>query len=197
LISLIFIFAPCCYASTAISGLQQTLSTDSPTPGSSYRSEQQQHPPFLYRQRSKRTLLPLPNDIHRPWFRRQPTSPDFLLIARMTRTWNRSDCPACRVGAGLDGSIASRPRGPAVSEPCRHHQPDMAHQHHFTSDPIRKTTSPASASSHILHRGSIPRTERQARRHHERTQAVDALEITMTRPVAMLHALDVPVGGVR
>ena len=121
---------------------------------------------------------------------------DFHPIARMTRIWNRSDCPACSVGAGLDGSIASRPRAPAVSEPCRSHQPDMAHQHHFTSDLIRKATNSASASSHIRRPRSM-RAGRQARRPHETTRAVEHREITTIGPVAMLDARDAQVGGTR
>ena len=121
---------------------------------------------------------------------------DFHPIARMTRIWNRSDCPACSVGAGLDGSIASRPRAPAVSEPCRRHQADMAHQHHFTSDPIRKATNSASVSSHIRRPRSM-RAGRQARRPHETTRAVEPREIPTIGPVAMLDARDAQVGGTR
>lgn len=121
---------------------------------------------------------------------------DFHPIARMTRIWNRSDCPACSVGAGLDGSIASRPRAPAVSEPCRSHQPDMALQHHFTSGPNRKTTNSASASSHIRRPRSM-RAGRQAKPRHETTRAVEPREITTIDPVAMLDALDARVGEMR
>jgi hypothetical protein len=112
------------------------------------------------------------------------------LTARMTRIWNRSDCPACKVEAGFDGSISSRPRAPAVSEPCRRHQPDMARQHLTTSDPIRKTNR-ASAWSAIRRPGSTPMTGRQARPHRETMRPVEALEITTN------STLDVRAGGMR
>lgn len=110
-------------------------------------------------------------------------------IARMTRIWSRSERPAFAVRAGPDGSIASRPRAPAVSEPCRRRQPDMAHQTRTRSGPTRRITDRASASSDTRRPASTPTIARQAGRHRPaRTQAVDPRDISATGAPVMQPA---------